>query len=159
MQDLLKTPVEKVMTKKVISIAKDEPVKEVFQLMKKHDILGLPVVDSKNHVIGIVTEGDLTRHFTTLRLPRSLHLLGSLVYLDDVQEFNQHLREHCAETVEGLMNTAVITIKNNQSFLEAINLMAEKKINRLPVVNASQELCGILTRTDVVHQLAQLNLI
>ena len=112
-------------------------------------------MDDKRHVVGIVTESDLIGHFTTLQAPRSVNLLGGIVYLDSVEKFNEQLKDHCAEYVKDIMVTPVITVKESAKLLDVINLMSEKKITRVPVVNGKKQLTGIITRTDIVHQLAK----
>lgn len=159
MKDILSQSVEKCMTKKVIAVKKDETLKKVFELMDKHGILGLPVVDQADRVVGLVTEGDLIAHVTTLETPSAIPLLGSLVYLQSPDRFNDTLKKHCAETVKEMMVTQVITIEKTQTLKKAIDLMAKEKVNRLPVVNAEGKLEGILTRSDVVHQLAKLDVV
>lgn len=144
------------MTRHVVAVKADESIKKVFKLMDEHGILGLPVVSDDNAVIGIVTESDLISHFTTLRTPRGISILGSIVYLDDIEDFNKSLKDHCAELVKDVMTTDVVTIMHDATLHEAINLMAEEKMGRLPVVGQKGELVGILTRTDVVHELAKL---
>lgn len=76
MEKLLKKPVSEFMTKNVIAVKATESIKKVFNLMDKHGILGLPVVSDDNAVIGIVTESDLISHFTTLKTPRGINILG-----------------------------------------------------------------------------------
>ncbi len=156
MEAILKKAVKEFMIKKVIAVDQNESIKELFKLMDKHGILGVPVVDKERHVVGIVTEGDLLTHFTTLETPRSINLLGGIVYLDDISDFNKHLKEHCAETVKELMTQPVVTLKESATLQDAINTMAEHKLNRLPVVDGHKKLVGIVTRTDIVHQLSHL---
>jgi len=156
MPDTLQKPIKEFMTKKVMTVGEDESIKNVFKIMDKHGILGVPVVNDDQKVIGMITESDLIEHFTTLETPKSIALLGSILYLDDLSEFNKNLKEHCSETVKDLMNKEVITIDEEASLLDAINLMSEKDVNRLPVLNNDETLAGIVTRTDMVHQLAKL---
>lgn len=156
MEKLLKEQVSQFMTKKVIAVKPEESIKKVFKLMDEHAILGLPVVDDDNAVIGIVTESDLISHFTTLKTPQGISILGSIVYLGNLGDFNKNLKDHCAELVKDVMTTDVVTIMYDATLHEAINLMAEKKMGRLPVIGKKRELVGILTRTDVVHEIAKL---
>ena len=144
------------MTKRVVAVDENETIKDLFTLMDKHGILGVPVVDKDRHVVGIVTEGDLLKHFTTLSTPTAINLLGGLIYLEDIKDFNQHLREHCAETVRDLMTQPVVVLKETDTLQDAINTMSDKQVNRLPVVDAHHKLSGILTRKDVVHQLSKI---
>ena len=156
MEAILKKTVKEFMIKKVIAVDENEGIKALFKLMDQHGVYGVPVVNKERHVVGIVTEGDLLTHFTTLETPRSINLLGGIVYLDDIKDFNKHLREHCAETVKELMVQPVITLKESSTLQDAINTMAEHKVNRLPVVDGHKKLVGIVTRTDIVHQLSKL---
>lgn len=144
------------MTKNVIAIKESESIKKVFKLMDEHGILGLPVLNEEGAVIGIVTETDLIRHFTTLKTPRGINILGSIVYLDNIEDFNENLKDHCAEIVKDIMTTDVSTIMHNATLSDAINLMGEKEVSRLPVVGEKGELVGIVTRKDIVHQIAKL---
>ncbi len=152
----MKKSVKNFMTKKVIAVKEHESIKKLFKLMDKHDILGAPVVDEKNQVIGIVTESDLISHFTTIKSPRGINLLGSIVYLDDINKFNENLKDHCAETVKDIMTDEVITISPDATLLDAINLMSKNSITRLPVIDKKNKLMGIITRSDIVHQIAKL---
>lgn len=156
MASLFQKSVKEFMNPRVISMLEDGSLKNLFKLMDEHDILGVPVVDAEDHVVGIVTESDLLKHFTTLKTPRSINLLGGIVYLDDIADFNENLKEHCAETVKELMNTSVVTLQEDQTLQDAINRMTENGVNRLPVVNAKNKLVGIITRSDILHELAGL---
>jgi CBS domain-containing protein len=156
MEKLLKKPVKDIMTAKVIAAKENETIKNLFKLMDRNAILGVPVVNAKKQVIGIITESDLIRHFTTLKTPRGIHLLGSIVYLEDINDFNKNLKDHCAETVKDIMTKNVKTLAPNSTLLDAINLMSKNDITRLPVVDKNKKLLGIITRSDIVHQISKL---
>jgi CBS domain-containing protein len=156
MENILKKKAKEFMTKNVIAVKENESIKHLFKLLDKGGILGVPVIDGKRRVIGIVTETDLIKHFTTLKAPSSVNLLGGIVYLDNIQDFNKQLKEHCAETVKDLMFKPTITVTENTTLLEILNIMSDNQITRLPVVNSKKQLTGIITRTDVVHQLAKI---
>jgi CBS domain-containing protein len=61
-------PIRKVMTESLITIFPDATPKELSELMIENNISGLPVVNAKNEVIGIVTKWDLIRYFSELEL-------------------------------------------------------------------------------------------
>ena len=50
-----------VMTRNVVSIGTDASVAEMVKLMLDNRISGLPVVDDRGYLVGIVTEGDCLR--------------------------------------------------------------------------------------------------
>lgn len=159
MEKILKKQAKEFMTKKVIAVDENESIKDLFQLMDKHGILGVPVVNKKLHVVGIVTESDLLEHFTTLKAPRSINLLGGIIYLDNVEKFNKHFKDHCAETVKELMTAPAFVLMENATLQDTINAMAKHHVNRLPVIDSKKKLVGIVTRSDVVHQLSKLKIV
>ena len=53
--------VSEIMTRKVISVVLDELIDAAIELMLKHHISGLPVIDDKDELVGIVTESDFLR--------------------------------------------------------------------------------------------------
>ncbi|MBU1015800.1 CBS domain-containing protein [Patescibacteria group bacterium] len=156
MDKLMRKAVSEFMTKNVIAIKEGEPIKKVFKLMDEHGILGLPVLNDEGAVIGIVTETDLIRHFTTLKAPRGINILGSIIYLNNIEDFNRNLKDHCAELVKDVMTEDVSTIMHNATLADVINLMGERKVNRLPVIGEKGELVGIITRKDIIHEIAKL---
>lgn len=152
---VLQKPIKEFMTQKVVTVTKEDSIKKVFQLMEKHDIVGLPVVDDSQGVVGMVTESDLLKHFTTLNAPIGLNLLGSVVYLDNLEDWTKTLKQHTSDQVADMMNMEVVTITEDQTLTEAINLMSEEGVNRLPVVNVQGKLVGMITQRDILHQLAK----
>ena len=48
-----------VMVRKVVTIGPDDDVAAAVRLLVDHDISALPVVDADNHVLGVLSEGDL----------------------------------------------------------------------------------------------------
>lgn len=156
MDQLLKKQIKTFMTKNVIAVKSEDSIRNVFDLMKKHDIVGLPVVNENMAVVGIVTESDLIKHFTTLSAPIGINVLGSVIYLDDLEDWSKNLKQHAAVLVKDIMNAEVVTIMDDASLSSAIDKMAKEGINRLPVVDITGKLSGIVTRKDIVNQLAQL---
>jgi CBS domain-containing protein len=53
--------VEKVMTRKVMTISEDSPILDAAQIMLDHKVSGLPVLDDKGKVVGVITESDIFR--------------------------------------------------------------------------------------------------
>lgn len=148
--------VSEFMTKDVIAVKADESIKKVFKLMDEHGILGVPVISDDGAVVGIVTETDLIKHFTTLDKPLGINILGSIVFLNDIGDFNENLKEHCAEIVGDMMTKEVKTVMQNYTLAQCIDIMSDERLSRLPVVDEVGKLVGIVTRTDIVHQLAKL---
>ncbi len=63
---LAKLKVESVMSKKVVTITPDDTLEDAARTMSDNNIGGLPVVDAKARVVGIITESDIFRVFIDL---------------------------------------------------------------------------------------------
>src|SRR2546429_4247053 len=118
-----------IMTRKVYTIRSDARAQEAAQLLDQHRISGLPVVDEGNDIIGIVTEADI---------------------ISKVDK--EGLR------VSDIMSTEVISVNEETPASEIALLLTERKIKRVPVVQDGK-LVGIVSRADIVHAVAQGNLI
>lgn len=156
MDNILNKSVKSFMNTNLLVAHENDSLKKLFKTFDKHAILGIPVVNDEKKVVGIITETDLINHFTTLEIPHSINLLGGILYLDDIGDFNQSLKDHCAEKAKDIMKSSVISINENDTLSDAIDLMSENKIKRLPVYNESNELSGMVTRSDIIHQLAKI---
>lgn len=156
MDQILKKSAKDFMTKKILFVKSNSSIKEVFKLMDKNGILGIPVIHEDGGVIGIVTESDLIKHFTKLDNPKGINILGSILFLDNIEKFNESLKDHCAEIVSDIMTKDVITAMESTTLSEIIELMSTNDIGRIPVISEKGKLSGIITRTDVMHQLAKL---
>jgi len=67
-----------IMTRDVITVGRDTTVAQAIRLMLDHRVSGLPVLDSDGKVVGILTEGDLSRRIETgteRHRPRWLEIL------------------------------------------------------------------------------------
>ncbi|MFO7929064.1 MAG: CBS domain-containing protein [Candidatus Humimicrobiaceae bacterium] len=142
-----------IMNKNVITISKNASIKELSDLLLDNNISGVPVLDEQGNMIGIVTEGDIIVQDTDLHFPRYFKLLDSIIYLESFSKFKKSLKKHLATKVEDIMTEEVITVKETTSVNEIANLMTEKNINRVPVVDEDKKLVGIITRSDIVKSM------
>ncbi|SFS13952.1 BON domain-containing protein [Dyella sp. OK004] len=135
------------MTRQVATIAPRANISDAMRLMLRTHISGLPVVDRKGMLVGILTEGDLMRRGelgTEQKHPRWLSFLmgpGRLA--------REYVDSHGC-TVEEVMTPEVITIHREAPLAEAVNLMEERQIRRIPVVHQGR-LEGILSRADLMR--------
>ncbi len=142
-----------IMEKKVISVDGNMLVEEVAKILVKNKISGVPVIDEKKQVIGIVTEADLLSKEKEPRFPSYIEFLGSIIYIEGVQQYEEDLRKLVASKAKEIMTTPAYTVEENATIEEVAALMVEKRINRVPVVNINSELVGIISRADMLKPL------
>ena len=76
-----------------------------------------------------------------------------VIYLQSFNKFEDRFRKMFGSKVNEIMSTEVMTISPDASVRDAATLMADREVNRLPVV-AEGKLVGIVTRHDIVRAIA-----
>lgn len=115
-----------------VSIDVDESAGTMLRLFAGYPIHHLPVVSGRK-VVGMVSSADVMK----LDAFRPKTGLPSNEYMSHVN-------------VADLMSKPAITIRPHQSLVDAAHLMASHGIHALPVVDADEQLLGILTTTDII---------
>ncbi len=124
-----------VMTRNVVTVGPAEPFKACADLMRIHGVSALPVVVAGNRVAGIVSEADLMRAVAALPDEPGLPARAARTGL----------------TAAALMTSDAVTIGPTATVAAAARLMFERRVKRLPVVDASNCLVGIVSRADVLR--------
>jgi CBS domain-containing protein len=149
-----KSTVEEYMTKKVITVASDENLHTILQLMADRE-LSRVVVTRNRKPVGIITGHDL--------LPLSV-LFGTRIagkYWMTEEEFISR-RQNIPSGIkalflaEDIMKYYPITIAKNTDLAQAAQIMTRNRISGLPVVqhsNNASNLVGIITKTDIIKAL------
>lgn len=135
--------VRDVMTTGVAAVTPDTPLKDVARLLVERRISGVPVVDADGVVLGVVSEGDFL-------LKEARGGTGHRTFWSRLLGREPHADLELATTAGDLMTSPAITIEASRSLHAAAAVMARRKVNRLPVVEAGR-LVGIVTRADVVR--------
>ncbi len=146
------------MNKDVVSISPDDTVETVLRTFKSKNISGLPVVDSDKKVIGILSARDLIAYSETTQmipLPYTSDWMYSYTYMIDSIPHKKNAEEFLQTHVSEVMKRKVFTINEQDSWHDAASLMKKREVNRLPVVDETGRLKGVVTRTDLLHFLAE----
>jgi CBS domain-containing protein len=123
-----------VMTREVVSVAPDTPVRKIAALLAKKGISAVPVVDCRDAPIGIVSEGDLIGRREAEREARQDWWLTTLAEGEAVNpEFLASLRLNYP-TARDVMSAPVITVGEETSLAEIARLLTTHCIKRVPVV-------------------------
>lgn len=139
-----------IMTTDVIVANKNDIIANVANLLIKEKIGGLPVVDEENKVVGIISETDIMKKESHVDSPRMLNFIQGIIFLDDMKKFEDEMRAIAAHKVEDLMSKDIITVNENDTFDYVANVMINKSINRVPVVDENNFLKGIICRYDII---------
>ncbi|MBQ9376788.1 MAG: CBS domain-containing protein [Schwartzia sp.] len=128
------------MTRNPISISPDDNVDAAQDLLKKHKIRRLPVVE-RGKLVGIITEKDLMRVAPSAATTLSKYEINSLLAKISIRD---------------IMSDKVISVNENAPIEEAALLMSMNKIGGLPVVSDVGTVVGIITETDIFNSLVEI---
>lgn len=120
-------PIERVMTTKVITVSPDTTMGELKEILRINRISGAPVLDN-DRLVGIISIEDLIKAL-------------------EQGDTDAPVRDRMA--------TKLITVRSNESVVEAVKRFAQHKVGRLPVVDARGRLVGILTGGDITRGLLE----
>lgn len=137
------------MSKDPITVSPSHSIFLVVRLMNENDISRVIVIDDNSKPVGIVTLADLNMIGSLFKpqkividekyaSPRGSIVTPGVYYL----------------TVKDIMGANPISIFKNADLSEAAKLMTRHSISGLPVINDSENLIGIVTKTDIIRALA-----
>ncbi len=116
------------MTRDLITFSKDQSIEDVMDKLINHRISGGPVVNEKNELIGIISEGDCVKQISESRY------------------YNMPMN---TDTIEKYMAKDVDTIDGNMNVFDAASKFLESKHRRFPIVE-NGKLVGQISQKDVL---------
>lgn len=138
-----------IMTRGVIWVGPETPVAEVTNLMLKHRISAVPVVDD-DKVIGIVSEGDLMRRAEIGTRKGSSWWLTALAGSSELA--HEFVKSHGVKASE-IMTPNVITVDLETPIAEIAETLEHNHIKRVPVMKKGK-LAGIVSRANILRALS-----
>ena len=127
-------PISEICNREVVIVQPNDTALEAARLMRQHHVGDVVVVEDRGGVripVGVVTDRDLVVEIMAPELDAATITVGDIMVPD------------------------LVTVKENTGMFEAIEYMRAKGVRRLPVVNDSGALVGILTLDDLLELLAE----
>jgi CBS domain-containing protein len=141
---MMKAVVRDVMSTHPVSVRKTASFKEIAAKLRELGVSGFPVVDDDGKVIGVVSEADL---LVKEALEGGYHGVRGLIA---ATVHAQERRKAGGVTAGDLMTSPAVTVGPDDTIEHAARLMYARGLRRLPVVDASGRLAGIVSRTDLL---------
>jgi CBS domain-containing protein len=136
--------VKDVMTTRVVSVTKDASFRTMAAALRDHRVSAFPVLDDDGKVIGVVSEADLLAKEALNSEPQGMP--GMIAGILRRKEY-----EKARGTTAGdLMTSPAVIVSPDDTIERAARLMYTRKVKRLPVVDASGHLVGIVGRSDLL---------
>jgi len=128
----LSRDISEIMSTNLVTCSPEDEIDNVWRLMQGQSFAGLPVIKGEK-VVGIVTQKDL---------------LDSGVIFPVFEA--KRGRFKAPSKISSVMKTLVISLQPTATIREAAELMLEKNIGRVPIVDEKNRIIGIVDREDVV---------
>ncbi|MFF8841960.1 CBS domain-containing protein [Streptomyces sp. NPDC015127] len=118
------------MTPEAVCVQRGTTFKEIARLLDEFGITAVPVIDDDGRPVGVVSEADLLRRHTS---GTGSGTSGN------------------GDTAEGLMTSPAVVARPEWSAVAAARVMEDRHIKRLPVVDGSGRLIGVVSRSDLLQ--------
>jgi CBS domain-containing protein len=142
-----------IMTRPVITVTPDTTMVEAANLMLQKHLSGLPVVDATGKLVGMISEGDFIRRSeigTQRKRGRFLKfILGPGTAASDF------VQEHGRRVSEIMTSEPLITVGEETSLEQIVELMERNSIKRIPVIR-DDKVVGIVSRSNLLQAVASL---
>jgi CBS domain-containing protein len=143
--------VQEIMTRDVISVRPETPIRDVAALLAKRRISGVPVTTDDDKMLGIVSEGDLLRRPEIGTEPKGNWWLEGFAQADAIA--STYAKAHGLKAGD-VMTRHVASVHPSADLVEAAAVLDSHHIKRVPVVHEGK-LIGIVTRSDIVRALSR----
>ncbi|MFE4539091.1 CBS domain-containing protein [Streptomyces scopuliridis] len=135
--------IDELMTRDVVSVRRDTQFKEIARTLADNDVSAVPVLDDAGRPAGIVSEADL------LRKAASRSDLSGRTPPPDLTSWERARAE--GSTAADVMSAPVVCAHPQWTVVEAARLMAARNVKRLPVVDETDAVLGIVSRADLLR--------
>lgn len=124
---------------------------EVIRIIDRNDIQRVAVVDPEGKLLGLISDRDLLRYFKQEQ-EGIWHLLSKVKQPFQQDACQGNLQQCLAETTAAdVMHSELITVHEEMLIEEAIRLMTEKALKRLPVVDEEGRFKGMISRDSLLR--------
>lgn len=137
-----------IMIKDVISLNENASVKTLLEVLMKHKIGGLPLVDQDNKLLGIISDGDVLRYLN----PKAF----ISYYVTYVEELDETLKSKSESPAKAIMTKKVIFVREEDELEDILKLLATHHFKKIPVINDNREVVGVISRGDMIRKLGEL---
>jgi CBS domain-containing protein len=138
------------------TVGPEDGLRRLVAVLSEHNLSSVPVVED-GKLVGVVGEADLVFQAVEdeVQPPHTLPLLGGVIFLERMDEWRERFRKAFGTTVRDLMETDPVTVSPDDTLHTAAERMVDHNVNRLPVVDSSGAVAGVISRADVVRALAE----
>ena len=141
-----------IMTSEVVTVSPETEIIQAARILLEKHVNGLPVVDRKGRLVGIICQSDLVAQQKRFPLPSVFNLLDSFIPLSSTKNIEKEIGKISATTVAQAMTANPVTVGPEDELEHIATLMVEKGFHTIPVVEGAN-LVGVIGKEDVLRTL------
>ncbi len=144
--------VSDIMRRDVHTVAPDTSVQDVMQIIDDNDIQRIAVVDPDGRFLGLISDSDILTVFSSGDPDGGWnYFISKLPFTERGRKYREVTQYLQNRTAADVMNTSVVTVRENTSMEEAIQLMVKKSLKRLPVLDDAGKFRGMISRDSLLR--------
>ena len=140
-----------IMRQDTLRVSPDTSVEEVMSIINMNDLETVAVVADTGQLRGLIFEHDLLSLFSYHEISVWNYLISKLYGKTPEPRFKSFLKNIRKKTAAEVMKTDLVTILDNANIDEAIALITNKKIKRLPVIDRDGNFKGFINRESLLR--------
>ncbi len=145
-------PAHQAMTRDILTVGPEETVTDVARKMAERSVSAVPVVDEEGVLLGMLSEGDLLRHYGADHQRKRAWFIEQLAEGQKLsREFLDSIRIDMVHA-KSLMVSPVVTAPPETPLSHIVDLMLTHKIKRVAIVSEGK-LVGLVSRADLVKRM------
>lgn len=138
----------------VISVSPSTSVKDVMKTFVDKKIGGVPIIDKDGILRGMVTDGDILRAISPI--DRRIQDYFSFITYIAEEDLEHRLNEVAEMEIIKIAKThGIITINPEDEMKKVVSLLSKHHFKKLPVIDKSQRVVGVISRGDVIRNIQQ----
>lgn len=147
--------VREIMQTNVPTVSPDDSIPVIANILATAGLNGVPVVEN-GRMVGIITDSDIIAREADVDAPMPVAFLDAIFAADAGRRFDDEVRHALAINARQLMTSPVVSIRDTATLTHIATLMIDEGVNPVPVLDGSDNLVGIVSRSDLVRVIAQL---
>jgi CBS domain-containing protein len=139
-----------VMVRHPVTVHPNTTIAHAVELLRKHDVSALPVIDQRHNLVGILSEADLLQR---IEIGTERHRPWWLEAVTGAPSLAQEFAKSHGKTVGEIMTTDVVSGSEGTSLSEIARLLERNRIKRIPITRDGK-LVGVVSRSNLIQALA-----
>lgn len=142
------------MVRDVISVRPNSSIKDVMTTFVEKKIGGVPIVDENGKLSGIVTDGDILRAIKPIDR-RIQDYFSFITYIaeEDLEERMDEMAK--VEIIRIAKTNGIVSVNPNDDMKTVITLLSKHHFKKLPVIDETNHVVGVISRGDVIRNIQQ----